>query len=196
MQRLFRWLKFNLMYFRRPPWDTGISPPELLSHLQNHPPGRALDLGCGTGTNMLTLAQAGWQVTGVDFARRAVNQARHRLRAAGYPAHVYLEDVSRLESIVGPFNLVLDIGCYHGLPESSRSGYRQNLLRVMAPESRFLLYAHMTENENAAMGLHRRDINAFEARLACLHRQESLDRWGRAAVWMTFGPLIPNGGAS
>lgn len=35
------------------------------------PPGKALGFGCGTGTNAITLARHGWQVTGVDFAPKA-----------------------------------------------------------------------------------------------------------------------------
>ena len=35
-------------------------------------PGRALDLGCGTGGNALALAEAGWDVAGVDIAARAI----------------------------------------------------------------------------------------------------------------------------
>ena len=47
MRRIF----FELRYLLGDvPWDTGVSPPELLDFLDRHPPGRALDLGCGTGT--------------------------------------------------------------------------------------------------------------------------------------------------
>src|SRR5689334_21905005 len=52
---MLRRLSFNLWYFRNPPWDSGISPPELLEFIQTHPAGKAIDLGCGTGTNVITL---------------------------------------------------------------------------------------------------------------------------------------------
>jgi methylase of polypeptide subunit release factors len=66
--KIFRKLFFNLWYFRDPPWDTGISPPELIDFINSNPPGKALDIGCGTGTNAIRLAKEGWRVTGVDFA--------------------------------------------------------------------------------------------------------------------------------
>ena len=68
MQNLLRRLEFQYLYFHRPPWDTGMSPPELMEFIETHEPGRAIDIGCGTGTNVITLAKAGWQVTGVEFA--------------------------------------------------------------------------------------------------------------------------------
>ena len=54
MQRLF----WNVAYlFGKMPWDTGVTPPELRAVVENGQvqPDRALDLGCGTGTNVLRL---------------------------------------------------------------------------------------------------------------------------------------------
>ena len=41
-------------------------------------PGRALDLGCGTGTTVLWLAQQGWTAVGVDFSSLAIESARRK----------------------------------------------------------------------------------------------------------------------
>jgi 2-polyprenyl-3-methyl-5-hydroxy-6-metoxy-1,4-benzoquinol methylase len=63
------------------PWDTNISPPELVEvveGLRALPAGRALDLGCGTGTNSLYLARHGWKVTGIDFVAAAIERAREK----------------------------------------------------------------------------------------------------------------------
>ncbi len=42
--------------------------PELLSALSETPPGRALDLACGSGRHARWLAGCGWDVTAVDVA--------------------------------------------------------------------------------------------------------------------------------
>src|SRR6185312_13451966 len=44
-------------------------------------PGRALDLGCGTGRNALYLARAGWETVGVDMVGYAVEVARRKAAA-------------------------------------------------------------------------------------------------------------------
>lgn len=43
-----------------------------IAHLR---PGRALDLGCGTGTNAMMLARHGWSVLGIDWSARAIELA-------------------------------------------------------------------------------------------------------------------------
>ncbi len=143
-------LTFSLAYLRgRAPWDTGIAPPELreiVEGLHALPPGCALDIGCGTGTTALYLARAGWRVTGLDFAAPAIRRARAKTRAAGsLPGAVTFlrADASRLEdrALDGPFTLLFDQGCLHGIPREKWPGYAQGVARHAAPDALFLLYA-------------------------------------------------------
>ena len=46
------------------PWDSGITPPEIMELLAGLPAGNALDLGCGTGTVIRDLLQHGWRADG------------------------------------------------------------------------------------------------------------------------------------
>jgi SAM-dependent methyltransferase len=46
-------------------------------------PGRALDAGCGHGSDTLWLATHGWQVTAVDFSESALAHGRSMAEAAG-----------------------------------------------------------------------------------------------------------------
>ena len=191
MRVLLHWLRFNWLYLGKPPWETGITPPELFEYLDQHPPGRAIDLGCGTGTNLLAMARAGWQVTGVDFALRAVRIARKKLRAAGLSGEVRQGDVTRLETMQPAngkpgYDLVLDIGCYHGLPEAARATYRDNLTHILAPGGHFLLYANWRKAEGAAWGMTDADQIALQECLILENRADSQDRWERRASWMLF----------
>src|SRR5215813_7180231 len=102
---MFRRLFFQYMYFLKPPWDTDISPPELFEFIKTHRPGRAIDIGCGTGTNVITLAKAGWKVTGIDFAPRAIKIARKKLNQAGVQAELLIQDATKLQGITGLFDL-------------------------------------------------------------------------------------------
>jgi 2-polyprenyl-3-methyl-5-hydroxy-6-metoxy-1,4-benzoquinol methylase len=186
---MFRRLFYELFYFRRPPWDTGISPPELIAFIDSHPPGRALDLGCGTGTNAITLAQHGWQVTGVDFVGRAIRLARRKAKQAGVKVDFHADDVTRLRGVTGPFDLILDIGCLHSLTVQKKAMYIKNLLRLLAPSGTFLLYAFVTPNdESQGSGLTPSDLSLLASCLCLRQRVDGTDRGERHSAWFTYQP--------
>jgi len=137
---------YSLMYrFGTPRWDTHITPPEVRAVIEGaaaQPAGRALDLGCGTGTTVIYLAQHGWEAVGVDFSPVAIQQARKT--AKDTPEATFVEgDVSELSrlGIDGPFDFVLDIGCFHGLPTHSRQTYVQEVAHVTQPGALFMIWA-------------------------------------------------------
>jgi 2-polyprenyl-3-methyl-5-hydroxy-6-metoxy-1,4-benzoquinol methylase len=55
----------------------------LIAETAKLPPGRALDAGCGDGSDTLWLAAQGWQVTALDFSAAALAHARSMAEAAG-----------------------------------------------------------------------------------------------------------------
>lgn len=85
MPMSFRKRFFERAYERdKARWDTGITPPEVVAFIEGAgrpTPGRALDFGCGTGTNALYLARHSWDVIGVDFSPLAIRRAEEK-RAA------------------------------------------------------------------------------------------------------------------
>lgn len=185
MENLVRKLTFNLWYYQRPPWDTGISPPELVDFIATHPPGRALDIGCGTGTNAIALARHGWQVTGVDFARRAISIARRKARQAGVQADLRVGDVTKFTD-PGPFDLVLDIGCFHSLPPNTRQDYTRNLTQWLAPQGTYLLYAFFKSEGENGPGLLPSDVELLSEHLTLVSRQDGSERGIRPSAWLQF----------
>lgn len=175
------------MYFHQPPWDTGISPPELLEFIQTHSPGRAIDLGCGTGTNVITLVNAGWDVTGVDFAPRALKIARQKLSQAGIRANLFLRDATKLRGINGPFDLAFDLGCFHGIPQAVKPKYLERLDQILAPGGFWLMYGFLKSDPlYTGSGLGEADIDLISSRLDLVSRREGVDNGDRPSAWFLY----------
>lgn len=189
--KLSRWFRFNLFYLGHPPWDTGISPPELTEFLQNASPGRALDVGCGTGTNLLKMASYGWGVVGVDLAWISVLKARAKLKKAGIAGRVIHGDITGRLDPGSCFDLALDIGCYHSLSAKAREAYRQKLTRWLNPGGVYLLYAHRQSSPTDSHGISEEDIAHFSQLLDLQWREDSAERrpdggGGRSAMWVQY----------
>ena len=186
MRKLFHRLTFSLWYYFNPPWDSGISPPELLDFIKNHPPGRAIDIGCGTGTNIITLAQTGWDVTGVDFAPRAIRIAKRKAKRAGINASLHVRDASNLKDIHGPFDLALDMGCFHGMGDK-KADYLAELDRILAPNGHWLMYGFFNPSPHQpGPGLAEADLDLIPASMQLVWRQDGFDRRERSSAWLLF----------
>jgi SAM-dependent methyltransferase len=184
---MLRRLFFNLWYFRKPPWDSGISPPELIEFITRHPAGKAIDLGCGTGTNVITLAKAGWQVTGVDFAPRAIRMAKKKLKREHIQAELHVGDVTRLDHITGSFDLTLDIGCFHSLPEKGKLDYLDQLDHILAPGGFWLMYGFFNPDPSqSGTGLTEAELDLISARFTPISRQDGFDHGERTSAWFLF----------
>ncbi len=183
---MLRRLNFNFWYFFRPPWDSGISPPELLDFIDTHQAGRAIDLGCGTGTNVITLVQRGWQVTGIDFAPRAIQLARRKLKDARLVASLSVGDVTRLDGPSGPFDLALDLGCFHGI--ANREAYLAGLNRLVVPSGHWLMYGFFRSNpEQAGPGLTEADLRLIETHgFHLLSRKDGVDKREKPSAWFLY----------
>lgn len=127
------------------PWDSGITPPEIMDILAELPPGTALDLGCGTGTVIRDLLEAGWGADGVDYVDRALSLASEKL--CSYPNDAYqlfCHDVTDLEALTAlraPYDLIIDIGCGHNITAPAITGYVRAIAKRLKSGGTFMLYA-------------------------------------------------------
>ena len=128
---------------RNTPWDTGRPSSELQRILREReiPPGRALELGCGTGTNAVFLAQQGFDVTAVDISPLAVEQARAKADAAGVKIALLVADLFELPDVGPPFPLVFDRGVYHAARREDLARFLDTLSRVTAEGGIYLTLA-------------------------------------------------------
>lgn len=165
-----------------------MSPPELLEFIAEHKPGRAIDIGCGTGTNVVALSKAGWQVTGVDFAPRAVKLARQKVDQAGIQADLWVKDATKLDGINGPFDLAFDLGCFHVIPPDGKNKYLEQLNRILAPNGSWLMYGFLKSNTaHAAPGLGEADLRHISSRFILVWRRDGFDDKGnKSSAWFLF----------
>jgi SAM-dependent methyltransferase len=188
MQNFFRRILFQYWYFGQPKWDTGISPPELLDFIQNHKPARAIDIGCGTGTNVITLTKAGWQVTGVDFAPRAIRLAKQKLKSSGTQADLRVGDATNLKEVIGPYELALDIGCFHSIQKDGKGKYLRELDRILATNGFWLMYGFLKSDANhAGTGLVPADLDLISSQLTLISRRDGFDdKRDRQSAWFLY----------
>ena len=105
------------------PWDTQITPPEVKLFWRHHicqAGNLAIDLGCGTGTNLDYLRSLGMQVIGVDLSGLALSRAQTKLGSHYAAGRLFLADVCRLPFQGLGASYILDIGCLHGIPRNLR----------------------------------------------------------------------------
>jgi len=155
---------YDLMYRVGAPWEgadraelrrlvaDGRCAPETLRR-----PGaaaaRAIDLGCGAGGVTIELAEAGFDVTGVDFSAVALRKARAAAERRGLGAdriRFVAGDLTagHVAGVEGPFDLLVDYGTLDDLPEAGRHAVAAYVTDLARPGSRFFLFAFCARHED------------------------------------------------
>lgn len=98
---------------------------------------RILDIGCGTGSLSLVLAELGHAVTGIDFAPAMIDQARAKAHAAGQPIPFQVMDAATPDFAPDQFDLILCRHLLWVLPEPAR--VLQRWVKLLVPDGRLLL---------------------------------------------------------
>jgi SAM-dependent methyltransferase len=115
------WAPLTTIESPRPPIDETLI--EVASDLN---PGKALDLGCGSGQNAVWLAQRGWVVTAVDISPGAITEAKGSAAAAGVSIAFDVADITSWRP-ASRFDLVI---CTFAVP--ARGMGRSRVLEMAA----------------------------------------------------------------
>ena len=117
--------------------DRGEPDRLLVSELRGLAADTALDLSCGPGVNSLWLAQQGWRVTGVDWSKAAIAQARRAASELGLAVTFEVADAARW-SPPHPFELVIST---YALPPrgAARDGVLKAAAAAVAPGRTFFV---------------------------------------------------------
>jgi methyl halide transferase len=124
------------------PWDSGRPSTELVRILDaGLLPGRtSLEFGCGTGTNAIELARRGYRVTAIDLADVAIERAKEKARRARVAVNFHSGDLTTTE-LGGPFDVLFDLGVYHGIRTRDLTGFLSAVQRASRPGTRWLSLA-------------------------------------------------------
>jgi len=179
---------FDLQYLLgRVPWDTGVTPPEVVALIERGDlsPSRALDLGCGTGTNCIYLVRHGWEAVGVDFSALAIRRARRKARRAGVDCWFYQADVTDLQEGhsdgTPPQEGHSDgtppqEGHSDGTPPERWERYAAGVARLVQPGGVYMLYAFTPPRpERPTRGLPPGEVRRLLALAFAVERQEGGD---------------------
>jgi len=149
---------YDLLYRVGAPWD-GPPRAELVRLVEGGaltparlPPGRALDLGCGTGANLRYLARHGFEATGVDFSRVALRVARDRAAAdaAGNAIRFVEGDLTApsIPGVDGPFDLLIDYGTLDDLGPAGRRAMASLIAGLARPGAAFLFWCFWARRDD------------------------------------------------
>src|SRR5579859_6777501 len=149
------------------PWDTGQPEPLLVEFVNSNAvtPGTTLEIGTGTGTNAIWMAERGFDVLGVDIAPLAIEKARAKMDGRGLRCRFVVSDSLAPPPPRGPFQFVFDRGCFHVFDEAhERQQFAAQVAAVLAPGGLWLSLIGSTEGPAREVGSPRR--SATEVTLA------------------------------
>jgi SAM-dependent methyltransferase len=150
------------------PWAHDTPTLFLAEICRQKPPGKALDIGCGAGTDSVFLAQQGWDVTSLDFMPKALEYTQQRATEAGVSITPVEADITDWEP-PQQYDLVLDHGLLHNMDPVRFPGYRECLLKALATDGDFVLlhwhplFPGQAQGQVGARRTGRKDIKAFFA---------------------------------
>jgi SAM-dependent methyltransferase len=117
------------------PWDLGRPDANLIETVRTWPidPCRAMDVGCGTGDNVIWLAERGFKVTGIDISEIAIERAKEKAQNADVKCVLAVTDFLKWKICSDEFMFVFDRGCFHTLAEKrERKRFAKNIHSCMA----------------------------------------------------------------
>jgi SAM-dependent methyltransferase len=131
---------FDDLYTGIPLWDVGRAQEEfvaLADRGQIVPP--VLDVGCGTGENILEMAERGFEAAGIDAAPRAIGKAIDKARERGLDVRFLVADALALATLGRRFRTVIDSGLFHVFDDEERAVFAASVADVLEPGGRYHL---------------------------------------------------------
>jgi len=125
---------WNSAYQGSPPWDVGRPQPDFVRLAEaGELVGRVLDVGCGTGEQVMLAATHGAEAMGVDIAELAIQRAREKAEERGIQATFQVADAMHLDRLGRQFDVITDSGVFHVFSDDERPAFVTSLRSVLRP---------------------------------------------------------------
>jgi SAM-dependent methyltransferase len=173
------------------PWDTGQPEPLLVEFVTSGAimPSPTLEIGAGTGTNAIWMAERGFDVLGVDVSPLAVERAHTKMEGRALRCRFATWDFLAAPPSEGPFQFVFDRGCFHVFDEpDERQRFAAQVAAVLAPGGLWLSLIGSTEGPPREVGPPRRSARevtlAIEPVLEIVELRSAEFRGHGAPAWL------------
>ena len=125
---------WNSAYQGSPPWDVGRPQPDFVRLAEaGELAGQVLDVGCGTGEQVMLAATHGAEAMGVDIAELAIQRAREKAEERGIHATFQVADAMHLDRLGRQFDVITDSGLFHVFSDDERPAFVTSLRSVLRP---------------------------------------------------------------
>jgi len=132
------------------PWEKGAPSPGLVDFLAANPDlprGTVCVPGCGTGHDVQTWAQAGFQAVGIDIAPSGIRLANARIRKASLPAELHLLDFLR-DKPPRRFDWIFEHTLYCAIKPAERDLYVAAVRRWLKPDGHYLAVNYLIPDQD------------------------------------------------
>jgi len=116
-------------------------------------PGRVLELGCGSGNNLLLFQEFGWQVFGIDISSESLADARHNLAGSSETVNLYQADLAQdMPEFSGEFDAIILPSFNYYIPRSSFQNLLGDCGRLLKKDGVFFLRSRTLEDWRCGRG--------------------------------------------
>jgi len=172
------------------PWDSGRPEPLLVEFVASGSvtPCRTLEIGAGTGTNAIWMAERGFDVLGIDVSPLAVERAHAKMEGRPLRCRFAAMDFLAAPPPDSPFQFAFDRGCFHVFDEpSERERFVAHVAAALAPGGFWLSMIGSTEGPPREVGPPRRTVRevtlAIEPALEIVELRSAAFRESDVKAW-------------
>lgn len=126
------------------PWDSGVQAPELEQYFSSLKklPATVLEIGCGTGTNAIWMAQKGCRVIATDLSPAAIDAANDKQKSSGTSVEFQVSDIIEKNPVQpGSVDFVFDRGVFHVMTPELRRVFIDRVVEALSEDGFWLCLA-------------------------------------------------------